>query len=117
VAEIDASVQDISPSRGQWLAVPTDVTQLSAVEEMVQVTIETFGGLDVLVINAGVSGEERPVEDVDPGAWCTTLDVNLLGAYSCAQAAIPALKRRRAGKIITIGSGVGQHGIAGRSDY
>ena len=68
VAEIDETVQDIVASGGQGLAVPTDVTQLAAVQEMVRVTVETFGGLDILVINAGVSGEGRPVEDGDPEA-------------------------------------------------
>jgi 3-oxoacyl-[acyl-carrier protein] reductase len=117
VAELHETVQDIVASGGQGLAVPTDVTQLAAVQKMVQVTVETFGGLDILVINAGVSGEERPVEDSDPESWRTTLEVNLLGAYYCAQAAIPALKQRGAEKIITVGSGVGHRGLAWRSDY
>jgi len=117
VAEIRETVQDIVAFGGQGLAVPTDVTQLSAVQNMVQVTVETFGGLDILVINAGVSGEGRHVEDSHPEAWRSTLEVNLLGAYYCAQAAIPALKQREAGKIITVGSGLGHRGLAGRSDH
>jgi 3-oxoacyl-[acyl-carrier protein] reductase len=117
VAEIDETVHGIVASEEQGFAVPTDVTQLAAVRKMVRVTVETFGGLDILVINAGVSGKERPVEDSDPEAWRTTLEVNLLGAYYCAQAAIPVLKQRGAGKIITVGSGVGHRGLAGRSDY
>ena len=117
VAEIHQTVQDIVAAGGQGLAVPTDVTQLTAVQRMVQVTIETFGGLDILVINAGVLGDTRHVADSDPKAWRTTLEVNLLGAYYCAQAAISALKRRRAGKIITVGSGVGHRGVPGSSAY
>ena len=117
VAEIDATVQDIVTAGGQGLAVPTDVTQLAAVQQMVQVTVETFGGLDILVINAGVGGGRQHVEDSDPEAWRTTLEVNLLGAYYCARAAISALKQRGAGKVITVGSGVGHRGLAGRSDY
>lgn len=117
VAEIDATVQDIVAAGGQGLAVSTDVTQLAAVQQMVQVTVETFGGLDILVINAGVGGGRRPVEDSDPEAWRTTLNVNLLGAYYCARAAIPALKQRGAGKIITVGSGLGHRGTVGTSSY
>ena len=45
------------------------------------------------------------------------LEVNLLGAYYCAQAAIPALKQRGAGKIITVGSGLGHRGMVGLSAY
>jgi 3-oxoacyl-[acyl-carrier protein] reductase len=84
---------------------------------MVQVTVDTFGGLDILIINAGVNGEGQPVEDSHPGTWRITIEVNLLGAYYCAQAAIPALKQRGAGKIITVGSGLGHRGMVGCSDY
>lgn len=117
VAEIDESARQIVASGGRALAVATDVTQFAAVQHMVRMTVETFGGLDVMVINAGVSGAERPIEESDPEAWRLTLEINLLGAYHCARAAIPALKERGAGKIITIGSGRGHRGVAGRSDY
>lgn len=116
-ADLHETVQGIVTLGGQGLAVPTDVTQLADVRHMVQVTVETFGGLDILVINAGVGGDGRPVADSDPEAWRTTLEVNLLGAYYCAQAAIPALKQRGGGKIITMGSGVGHRGLAGSSAY
>lgn len=116
-ADLHETVQCIVTAGGQGLAVPTDVTQLTAVQRMVQVTVETFGGLDILVINAGVGGDGRPVEESHPEAWRTTLEVNLLGAYYCAQAAIPALKQRGAGKIITVGSGIGHRGMTGTSAY
>jgi 3-oxoacyl-[acyl-carrier protein] reductase len=64
-----------------------------------------------------VGGGRQHVEDSDPEAWRTTLEVNLLGAYYCAQAAIPALKQRGAGKIITLGSGLGHRGMGGMSAY
>lgn len=117
MAEIHETVQDIVAAGGHGLAVPTDVTQLAAVQQMVQMTVETFGGLDIMVINAGVNGEGRPVEDSRPEAWHTTLATNLLGAYYCAHAAIPALKQRGSGKLITVGSGLGHRGMVGRSDY
>ncbi len=115
--EIQETVRQIAARGGRGLAVATDVTLPAAVRHAVQVTVEEFGGLDILVINAGVSGERRDVEDTDPEAWRETLEVNLLGAYFCAQAAIPALKQRGAGKIITIGSGVGHRGMVGTSAY
>ena len=51
--EIATTVRDIEASGGRAIAVPTDVTQLASVQQMLQTTIETFGGLDILVINAG----------------------------------------------------------------
>jgi 3-oxoacyl-[acyl-carrier protein] reductase len=116
-AELRATVQDIVAVGGQGLAVLTDVTQRAAVQQIVQVTVETFGGLDILVINAGVGRDGRHLEASDPDTWRPTLDVNLLGAYYCAQAAIPALKQRGAGKIITMGSGLGHRGMVGMSAY
>jgi 3-oxoacyl-[acyl-carrier protein] reductase len=69
-----------------------------------------------VVINAGI-GEGQSVEESDPELWRRTIEVNLLGAYYCAQAAIPALRKRGAGKIITLGSGLGHRGAAGMSAY
>ena len=116
-AEIEETARDIAAAGGKALAVATDVTQAAAVQQMVRETVEAFGGLDIVVINAGVSGAGRSVEESDPLAWRNVLEVNLLGAYHCARAAIPALKQRGAGKIITLGSGRGHRGVADGSDY
>ncbi|WP_322061420.1 SDR family NAD(P)-dependent oxidoreductase [Paraburkholderia sp. J63] len=72
-----------------------------------------FGGLDIVVINAGVGGGKQPIETSDPQTWRSTIEVNLVGAYHCARAAIPALKRRGAGKIVAVGSGLGQRAMTG----
>ena len=116
-AEIEATVHEIVQRGGEAIAVPTDVTLLHAVQAMVEATVQRYGGLDIFVINAGVNGERKPVAEADIDRWRTTLDVNLIGALHCAQAAIPYLKRRGAGKIVTIGSGVGHRGFAERSAY
>jgi 3-oxoacyl-[acyl-carrier protein] reductase len=116
-AEIDETVGEIATSGGRGLAIPTDVTQLTSVQHMVRATVDAFGGLDILVINAGGNYDRRCVEDSHPEAWRATLEVNLLGAYYCAHVAIPYLKQRQGGKIITIGSGLGHRGRAGGSAY
>ena len=105
VAEIQVTVQEIQAAGGRALAVPTDVTLVPAVEHMVQAAVGVFGGLDILVINAGAGGERNNVEESDPERWCKTLELNLFGAYYCARAAIPALKKRGGGKIITFSKG------------
>ena len=115
--EITATVRAITTSGGRALAVPTDVTQLASVQHMLQATVEAFGGLDILVINAGGNYDRRHVAESHPADWRATVEVNLLGAYYCAYAAIPYLKQRGAGKIITIGSGIGHRGYAGSSAY
>ena len=116
-AEIDDTVHVIAHAGGEAIAVPTDVTRLESVRAMVDATADRYGGLDIAVINAGVNGERKPVAEADIERWRETLDVNLIGALNCAQAAIPYLKRRGAGKIITLGSGVGHRGFPERSAY
>ena len=117
LAEIEDTVQKIKEHGGQSIAIQTDVTQLESVQHLFAMVVEHFGGLDILVINAGGNYDRRNVEDSYPPDWQVTLQVNLVGAYYCAQTAIPYLKQRGAGKIITIGSGLGHRGRAGGSAY
>lgn len=115
--EIAGTAREIEARGGLALALATDVTQAGQVRRLVDTVAEHFGGLDILVINAGASTGRQTVEEGDPEAWRQTLDINLLGAYYSAQAAIPHLKRRGTGKIIAVGSGMGHNGRAGGSAY
>src|SRR4030095_253382 len=104
--EVAMTVCAIEASGRRAIAVPTDVTQLASVQQMLQTTVETFGGLDTLVINAGGDYDRRHVAESCPEGWRATLEVNLLGAYYCAHAAIGYLKQRDAGKIIAVCAGI-----------
>lgn len=115
--EIDGVAAEIRARGGQAVAVPVDVTDRASVQQMTKSVVAAFGGLDILVINAGVNRDRRTVEESVPKDWLGTLDVNLNGAYYCAQAAIPHLKARGGGKIITTGSGMGHRGSPERSAY
>ncbi|MFZ1754152.1 MAG: SDR family oxidoreductase [Caldilineaceae bacterium] len=116
-SEIEVVARQIGDTGGQALAVRVDVTDRLSVQQMTDAAVDAFGGLDILVINAGVNLDRRTVEESIPQDWLGTLDVNLNGAYYCAQAAIPHLKARGGGKIITIGSGMGHRGSPERSAY
>ena len=116
-AEIDAVAAEIEAAGGRALAVPVDVTDAAQVQAMVAQTVDTFGGLDILVINAGGNLDRNEIADSDFAGWQQTFSLNLDGAYHCAQAAIPHLKARGAGKIITVGSGLGHKGKAGLGAY
>ena len=77
-----------------------------------------FGGIDIVVINAGGNlDDSHDIESGSPEQWTKTVQVNLIGSYHTARAAIPHLKERGAGKIIAIGSGLGHRGRPGESAY
>ncbi|WP_139692085.1 SDR family NAD(P)-dependent oxidoreductase [Sporolactobacillus terrae] len=116
VTEIERVAQQIKESGGKAIAVPTDVTNLESVQRLFKRTHDTFGAVDLLVINAGVNKDRKLVEAGDPHNWADTIQVNLIGAYYCAHSAIPYMKTQ-GGKIITIGSGVGHKGRPGSSAY
>ena len=116
-SEIEAAAAEIETAGGQALAVTTDVADLASVQKAVDETASRFGGLDILVNNAGVSPKKSEVAESDPVVWSKTVAINLTGAYHCAKAAIPYLKARGGGKIITIGSGMGRRGAPGSSAY
>jgi len=116
-SEIDAVAAEIRARGGQAITISVDVIDRTSVQRMTESVVSAFGGLDILVINAGVNLDRRTVEESKPDDWLGTLDVNLNGAYYCAQAAIPHLKARGGGKIITTGSGIGHRGGPERSAY
>lgn len=115
--EITATVAEIATQGGNGLAVPTDVTQQAAVVQLFQQSADHFGGVDIVVINAGINPDRRTVAESDPAAWRLTLETNLVAPYYCAKAALPYLKQRGAGKIILIGSGMGHRSGGGNSAY
>lgn len=116
-ALLDQVVDEIRRSGGRALAVVADVTRESDVQHMLRETADYFGKLDILVINAGGNLDDDFVEQSDSETWRSTIELNLFGAYYCAKAAIPYLKANGVGKIITLGSGLGHHGIPQRSAY
>ena len=116
-AEIEAVATEITRAGGQAVAAATDVTDPTQVDAMVAAAVDNFGGLDIIVINAGINADRHAIDESTFGDWKQTIDVNLHGAYHCARAAIPPLRRRGGGKIITVGSGLGHNGQAGRGAY
>jgi 3-oxoacyl-[acyl-carrier protein] reductase len=116
-AEIDATASDIQHAGGSAFALTADAARPEDVDRALRRTVETAGGLDILVINHGVSLDYNTVEHSDVDAWLTTFDVNLHGAYHCARLAVPHLRRRGGGNIIVIGSGLGHRGSPGVAAY
>jgi 3-oxoacyl-[acyl-carrier protein] reductase len=116
-SELKETVRLIESNGGRAIAVQTEVSDVVAVEQLFNAAFERLGGVDILVVNAGVSGEHKRVDESQPEEWINVLTVNLVGAYVCARAAIPHLKARGGGKIVMLGSGLGHRGLPGTSAY
>jgi NAD(P)-dependent dehydrogenase (short-subunit alcohol dehydrogenase family) len=88
------------------LAVPTDVTDPESVGALFAAAVEFGGRVDLLFNNAGAFGVPAPFEDVQLDDWRAVVDVNLTGAFLCAQAAYQAMlaQEPRGGRIINVGS-------------
>ena len=88
------------------LPVATDVSSAESVNALFERIRQTFGRLDVLFNNAGVSGMGVDFEDITVEQWKTVVDINLTGAFLCAQGAFRLMKEQqpRGGRIINNGS-------------
>jgi meso-butanediol dehydrogenase/(S,S)-butanediol dehydrogenase/diacetyl reductase len=95
---------------GGTLAVPADVRAPGEVRGAVDSASAAFGGLDTLVISAGVI-HIKPLGQVSESDWDLTLDVNLKGAFLTAQAAAEALRASGRGRIVAISSDAGRRGV------
>ncbi|MCV7412909.1 short-chain dehydrogenase [Mycobacterium florentinum] len=92
-AELDTMAAELGGDE-QVLTMVADVRDLPAMEAVVDKAVERFGGLDVAVANAGIASYGSVLQ-VDPEAFKRVLDVNLLGVFYTARAALPALIDRR----------------------
>lgn len=99
------------------IAVETDVTDLESVESSVEATVDSFGGLDCLVNNAGIPGPTAGVESVSEEEWNHTLDVNVTGYFRTVKAAASALRASDRGRIVNISSISGKRPLANRTPY
>jgi len=93
-----------------------DVASGAAVDELVKRVEAEFGGLDVLVNNAGVTADNLLVR-MGEAEWDQVLDTNLKGAFQLTRAAARGMMRRRQGRIINITSVVGLTGNKGQANY
>ncbi|MDH6126919.1 SDR family oxidoreductase [Kitasatospora sp. GP82] len=93
-------------SGAEALAVPADVTDAGAVDALFAAAEQRFGRVDLLFNNAGTFGAPTPVEDLALADWRAVVDLNLTGAFLCAQAAFRLMKRQtpQGGRIINNGS-------------
>jgi NAD(P)-dependent dehydrogenase (short-subunit alcohol dehydrogenase family) len=105
-SELEKTSAMADSAGGRMLSVPTDVSQPEAVNALFSRAKEEFGRLDVLFNNAGLNAPGIPIEDLPFETWSALVNVNLTGAFLCAQAAFRLMKDQspRGGRIINNGS-------------
>jgi NAD(P)-dependent dehydrogenase (short-subunit alcohol dehydrogenase family) len=101
------------------LATQCDVTNLAEVDDLMTSAVDTFGGVDILVNAAGVTGPiETPAQEVAPEAFRAVLETNVLGTFLPCRAAIPRLiERGGGGRIVNIAGTAGLRGYRNRCGY
>lgn len=97
----------ITESGGKARAVRVDVTDAASVHNMIAEAIGQFGRLDILVNNAAIfaSLTPKPFEQIESAEWDRIMAVNVRGAFECAKAAAPHMRKAKYGKIVNLASG------------
>jgi NAD(P)-dependent dehydrogenase (short-subunit alcohol dehydrogenase family) len=113
--DVGALAGEVERDGGNVLALPCDIADPGAVDELVASAIERFGRIDIAVANAAILGPVGAIDVVDPRAWAQTLAVNVAGTASIVRAVLPTMAAQGAGRIITMsGGGVGGPNLPSR---
>jgi 3-oxoacyl-[acyl-carrier protein] reductase len=112
----DDVVKCIEEAGGEAFALAADVRVPEEAEMMVDETVDRFGGVDLLINNAGI-WKESPIDEMSNGEWNEMLETNLTGTFQMIRAAVPGMKETNRGRIINISSTAGQRGEPLHSHY
>jgi 3-oxoacyl-(acyl-carrier-protein) reductase len=115
-ANADGTADAIRAAGGSAVAVGADVTDAASVEAMLTAALAHNGRLDILVNNAGIARDQLMLR-MKRADWDEVLATNLTAVFTIVQAALKPMIRQRDGRIISIGSVVGQMGNAGQANY
>ena len=112
----DDVVSLISDAGGTAAAFGADVSDAEEVKRLFSEVDEAFGRPEILVNNAGITGDDLLVR-FDEETWSRVMDVNLKSAFLCSQAALRGMLRGRWGRIVSVSSVAGVYGNAGQTNY
>lgn len=102
--EVEAVAGEIRRQGGAALALTADVADDTSMHNAVEELVSTFGGLDIVIANAGINGFWAPIDDLEPSEWDETIAVNLRGTYLTLHLTVPYLKKAGQGVIIVVSS-------------
>ena len=107
---------EIAAAGGSAEALSADVTGAGELQAAVRAALDRFGRIDILVNNAGIARDQLLMR-MKPEEWDAVIATNLTAAYSCTQAVLRPMLRQRWGRVISVGSVVGQSGNPGQANY
>ena len=102
---------------GRVHAAPVDVTDETAIAKAVDALVGTSGKIDILINNAGITGGNAPLWQLDPAVWRRVVEVNLIGPYLVCRAVVPHMVAAGYGRIVNIASIAGKDGNPNASHY
>jgi 3-oxoacyl-[acyl-carrier protein] reductase len=116
VAASRSAAKDTSLTSERSIVLPVDVTEPASVAALLDETAERFGGIDILVANAGVVWNGR-LTQLDLSLWKDMVDINLTGLFICTRCVVPHLERRGGGVILTMSSCMASRPAVGVGGY
>jgi len=116
VEAADEVVSDIIDAGGKAIAIKADVSDYKQAQDLVKISIDSFGKLDILVNNAGIT-RDKLIMLMTEEDWDEVQSTNLKSTFNCSKAAVKHMMRNRYGRIINITSVAGQMGNAGQTNY
>lgn len=106
ICDVDAArLQDLAAEMPDLITALVDVSNPAQVNDFVVEVKDAFGGIDVLVNNAGIAGPTAAIEDIADGDWTRSFDVNIHGAFYMLRAVTPVMKAQGGGAVINISTG------------
>jgi NAD(P)-dependent dehydrogenase (short-subunit alcohol dehydrogenase family) len=115
--QIEETAEHIRKEGGKALAVPTDVSDWTAVQRLAAEVERAFGPARIIVANAGVIEPVGDTWEVEPATWARNLTINLTGAFYTASVFLPAMVSQRQGILIFVSSGAATHPVPGWGAY
>lgn len=112
----DEVVATITAAGGSAIALQADVAQVDQVDTLIKTAQETWGRIDVLVNNAGITRDTLLLR-MKPEDWQAVIDLNLTGVFLCTRAVSKIMLKQRSGRIINIASVAGLMGNPGQANY
>ena len=115
-AKANSVVEEIKANGGQAIAIKANVSSMEEVQNMIKEVVATFGSIEVLVNNAGITRDNLLMRMKEED-WDAVIDTNLKGVFNCTKSVTRQMMKQRYGRIVNVASVVGVSGNAGQANY